>query len=146
MAGCWFGWSVGAAFAAPDELAAAPAVSAMAPTATTGTASAKASLRQGTFLLCMAPPRVACMVPTDLNGQLLTGAAAAGTGSVHSPATLPTGHRATRVRLSAMCFGDDARPPAPPVRGPVGDHGDLVLTSADGTRFAAYHAHPAGGS
>ena len=45
-----------------------------------------------------------------------------------------------------MCFGDDARPPAPPVRGPVGDHGDLVLTSADGTRFAAYHAHPAGES
>ena len=45
-----------------------------------------------------------------------------------------------------MCFGDEARPPAPPVRGPVGDHGDLVLTSADGTRFAAYHAHPAGGS
>jgi carboxymethylenebutenolidase len=45
-----------------------------------------------------------------------------------------------------MCFGDEARPPAPPVRGPVGDHGDLVLTSADGTQFAAYHAHPAGGS
>jgi carboxymethylenebutenolidase len=45
-----------------------------------------------------------------------------------------------------MCFGDDARPPAPPVRGPVGDHGDLVLTSPDGTRFAAYHADPAGGS
>jgi carboxymethylenebutenolidase len=46
----------------------------------------------------------------------------------------------------AMCFGDDARPPAPPVRGPVGDHGDLVLTSADGTQFAAYHAQPAEGS
>jgi carboxymethylenebutenolidase len=45
-----------------------------------------------------------------------------------------------------MCFGDDARPPAPPVRGPVGDHGDLVLTSADGTQFAAYHAQPAEGS
>jgi carboxymethylenebutenolidase len=41
-----------------------------------------------------------------------------------------------------MCYGDDARPPAPPVSGPIGDHGDLVLTSADGTQFAAYHAHP----
>jgi carboxymethylenebutenolidase len=42
-----------------------------------------------------------------------------------------------------MCYGDDARPPAPPVRGEVGDHGDLVLTSADGTQFGAYHAQPA---
>src|SRR5215510_14670308 len=49
-------------------------------------------------------------------------------------------------RLRPMCYGDDARPPAPPVRGEVGDHGDLILTSADGTKFAAYHAHPAGGS
>jgi carboxymethylenebutenolidase len=45
-----------------------------------------------------------------------------------------------------MCYGDDARPPAPPVRGEVGDHGDLLLTSADGTQFAAYHAQPAGAS
>jgi carboxymethylenebutenolidase len=45
-----------------------------------------------------------------------------------------------------MCYGDDARPPTPAVRGEVGDHGDLVLTSADGTQFAAYYAHPAGGS
>src|SRR5262245_23801632 len=43
-----------------------------------------------------------------------------------------------------MCYADDARPPAPPTRGEVGDHGDLVLTSADGTQFAAYHARPAG--
>jgi carboxymethylenebutenolidase len=43
-----------------------------------------------------------------------------------------------------MCYGDDARPPAPPVQGEVGDHGDLVLTSADGTPFAAYYAAPAG--
>lgn len=42
-----------------------------------------------------------------------------------------------------MCYGDDARPPAPPVSGPVGDHADLVLTSSDGTRFGAYYAHPA---
>ncbi len=41
-----------------------------------------------------------------------------------------------------MCYGDDARPPAPPVSGPVGDHGDLVLTSRDATHFAAYHAQP----
>jgi len=41
-----------------------------------------------------------------------------------------------------MCYGDDARPPAPPISNPVGAHGDLVLTSGDGTRFAAYEAHP----
>jgi len=41
-----------------------------------------------------------------------------------------------------MCYGDDASPPPPPVRGGAGDHGDLVLESADGTRFAAYFAHP----
>ena len=41
-----------------------------------------------------------------------------------------------------MCYGDDARPPAPPVTGPVGEHGEVVLTSADGTRFGAYHADP----
>lgn len=45
-----------------------------------------------------------------------------------------------------MCYGDDARPPAPPVAGEVGDHGDLVLTSADGTQFSAYYAHPASAS
>jgi carboxymethylenebutenolidase len=45
-----------------------------------------------------------------------------------------------------MCYGDEARPPAPPVQGEIGDHGDLVLTSADGTAFAAFHASPAGGS
>jgi carboxymethylenebutenolidase len=42
-----------------------------------------------------------------------------------------------------MCYGDDAQPPAPPVQGEVGDHGDTVLTSADGTEFGAYYAHPA---
>src|SRR5947207_11274895 len=41
-----------------------------------------------------------------------------------------------------MCYGDEARPPAPPVVGPVGEHGDTVLESADGTRFAAFHAAP----
>ncbi|HEX6870610.1 MAG TPA: dienelactone hydrolase family protein, partial [Micromonosporaceae bacterium] len=28
----------------------------------------------------------------------------------------------------------------------MGEHGDLMLTSADGTRFGAYYAHPAEGS
>jgi carboxymethylenebutenolidase len=42
-----------------------------------------------------------------------------------------------------MCYGDEARPPAPPIQGEIGEHGDLVLTSADGTQFAAYHARPA---
>ena len=32
-----------------------------------------------------------------------------------------------------MCYGDEARPPAPPVIGAVGEHRDVVLTSADGT-------------
>ena len=41
-----------------------------------------------------------------------------------------------------MCFDDDARPPLPPVRGGATDHGDVVLTSADGTQFSAYYAHP----
>ena len=45
-----------------------------------------------------------------------------------------------------MCYGDDARPPAPPNPGKVRDHGDLILTSADGTQFGAYHAHPEGPS
>jgi carboxymethylenebutenolidase len=39
-----------------------------------------------------------------------------------------------------MCYGDDARPPLPPVSGAAADHGDLVLTAADGTQFAAYFA------
>ena len=41
-----------------------------------------------------------------------------------------------------MCHGDDARPPEPPVTGPLGEHGDLLLTSADGTEFMAYAALP----
>ncbi len=41
-----------------------------------------------------------------------------------------------------MCHGDDARPPEPPVTGPLGAHGDLTLTSADGTQFMAYTALP----
>ena len=45
-----------------------------------------------------------------------------------------------------MCYSDDAAPPGPPVRGEIGDHGDLVLTSTDGTPFAAYNASPAAGS
>src|SRR2546421_1704310 len=44
--------------------------------------------------------------------------------------------------MGAMCYDDAARPPAPPVIGPVGENGDLVLESADGSRFAAYHADP----
>jgi carboxymethylenebutenolidase len=39
-----------------------------------------------------------------------------------------------------MCYGDDARPPLPPIRGAAADQGDVELTSADGTRFAAYFA------
>lgn len=39
-----------------------------------------------------------------------------------------------------MCYGDDARPPLPPISGAAADHGDLVLTASDGTEFAAYFA------
>lgn len=41
-----------------------------------------------------------------------------------------------------MCYGDDARPPFPPIRGGAEDHGELTLTAADGTEFAAHYAHP----
>jgi len=39
-----------------------------------------------------------------------------------------------------MCYGDDARPPLPPISGAASDQGDLKLTSSDGTRFMAYFA------
>ena len=39
-----------------------------------------------------------------------------------------------------MCFDHDARPPLPPIRGGALDARDLTLTSADGTRLAAYAA------
>jgi carboxymethylenebutenolidase len=39
-----------------------------------------------------------------------------------------------------MCYGDDARPPLPPISGAAADHGDLVLSASDGTQFAAYFA------
>ena len=41
-----------------------------------------------------------------------------------------------------MCFASDQHPPLPPRSSDVGDHGPTVLTSADGTRFAAYDAVP----
>src|ERR1700681_795002 len=42
-----------------------------------------------------------------------------------------------------MCFSDDARVPLPPVSGAAADQGDLVLASAEGTKFAAYFARAA---
>lgn len=42
-----------------------------------------------------------------------------------------------------MCYSDSARPPLPPVGGAASGHGDLHLTSADGTRFAAHAARAA---
>jgi carboxymethylenebutenolidase len=39
-----------------------------------------------------------------------------------------------------MCYSDDARPPLPPIGGAAADQGDMVLTSGDGTKFAAYFA------
>ena len=45
-----------------------------------------------------------------------------------------------------MCYGDDARPPLPPVRGGADNRGDTTLTAADGTELMAYYAHPDGPS
>lgn len=42
-----------------------------------------------------------------------------------------------------MCHDDDSRPPAPPLRGEVSEHGRRALTSADGAEFLAYVATPA---
>jgi carboxymethylenebutenolidase len=42
-----------------------------------------------------------------------------------------------------MCFGPDARPPIPPIAGGAATARDVVLASADGTRFAAYAARAA---
>ena len=39
-----------------------------------------------------------------------------------------------------MCYSDDARVPLPPISGAAADQGDLVLSSSDGTKFAAYFA------
>ncbi len=43
-----------------------------------------------------------------------------------------------------MCHDHDSRPPAPPRSGPVAAREGLTLTAADGTRFAAAYAAPAG--
>src|SRR5919206_4219651 len=43
-----------------------------------------------------------------------------------------------------MCHDQDSRPPAPPRTGDVAERGTLVLTAADGTRFSAAYAAPAG--
>jgi carboxymethylenebutenolidase len=39
-----------------------------------------------------------------------------------------------------MCYSDAARVPLPPISGAAADQGDLVLTTADGNKFAAYFA------
>jgi carboxymethylenebutenolidase len=42
-----------------------------------------------------------------------------------------------------MCYELDARPPLPPIRGAAGDAASVTLTSADGTRVAAFGARAA---
>jgi carboxymethylenebutenolidase len=42
-----------------------------------------------------------------------------------------------------MCYADGAHPPLPPISGAAADHGDIVLTSSDGTKFAAHFARAA---
>ena len=39
-----------------------------------------------------------------------------------------------------MCFDHDSRPPVAPMAGGAGDSSDIVLTAADGARFAAFAA------
>src|SRR6266700_2970607 len=41
-----------------------------------------------------------------------------------------------------MCYDDNARPPIPPGAGGTAQGEDIVLTAADGNRFAAYAAQP----
>jgi carboxymethylenebutenolidase len=41
-----------------------------------------------------------------------------------------------------MCFDVDSEPPVPRISGAAVSHDDLVLESADGTRFAAFRALP----
>lgn len=41
-----------------------------------------------------------------------------------------------------MCYDDNARPPVPPGEGGTAHGEDVVLTAADGNRFAAYSALP----
>jgi carboxymethylenebutenolidase len=41
-----------------------------------------------------------------------------------------------------VCHGPDSAPPIAPIRGAAVEHDDLVLESADGTRFAAFAATP----
>ena len=43
-----------------------------------------------------------------------------------------------------MCFEPDSEPPIPRISGAAVSHDDLVLQSADGTRFAAFRALPDG--
>lgn len=43
-----------------------------------------------------------------------------------------------------MCFTPDSQPPVPPVAGASVDTRDLVLTAADGNRFAAFEARGSG--
>ncbi len=43
-----------------------------------------------------------------------------------------------------MCHSDDSRAPEPPLRGPVGEHGEIELVASDGNRYRAYSAASAG--
>jgi carboxymethylenebutenolidase len=42
-----------------------------------------------------------------------------------------------------MCYDDNARPPQPPAESSSAYGEEIILTAADGNRFAAYSAHPA---
>jgi len=39
-----------------------------------------------------------------------------------------------------MCYGDEARPPLPPISGAAADHGETTLSATDGNRLMAHYA------
>ncbi len=41
-----------------------------------------------------------------------------------------------------MCYGDEAHPPLTPSWGGADDHGEIVISSSNGTDLAGYYAHP----
>lgn len=52
------------------------------------------------------------------------------------------GFRQDKGRNEHMCYDNEARPPTPPGASGAASGEDIVLTAADGNRFAAYSAQP----
>src|SRR5437763_6039401 len=69
-----------------------------------------------------------------------SGRRSAGRWRAPSPASRP--RFATPASVSAMCFDLDSEPPIAPIAGAAVSHDELVLETADGSHFAAFHAGP----